>query len=110
MAQATVTLWPSRCMCCWSAWACRSVCTSSGEPVICASRSQIDSYFMADARERNGRISPCRIGSQARRGISTTRGSDKNAFRYRPTALGVGASGVPRLISRMAVRGAWPCW
>ncbi len=39
-------------------------------------------------------------------GIATTRGSIRNSRRYRRTAAGVGASGVPRFTSRTPVGGA----
>lgn len=43
-----------------------------------ASRSQTVSYLCAEARERSGRISTLRMNHHAARGISTTRGSDRN--------------------------------
>ena len=38
-------------------------------------------YLAADLLDRSGRMMPCRIGHQAARGISTTRGSHKNCRR-----------------------------
>src|SRR5882762_5838454 len=85
---------------------CFSVCTLSGEPSLV----QIFAYFSADCFGRVLRMMPLRIGHQTSRGISTTRGSDRNCFRYDFTALAVGAAGVPRLISRMPVLAIVPCW
>lgn len=63
----------------------------------------MDAYFLADALLRIGKIMPFKINHQINRGISTTRGSDKNSFRYALTALGVGAEGVPKFKSKTAV-------
>jgi hypothetical protein len=74
---------------------CFMLCRSSGEPSLC----QISPYFFADRAGRVVSTNAYRIGSHASRGISTTRGSTRNSARYRRTAAGVGASGVPRLTS-----------
>jgi F420-0:gamma-glutamyl ligase len=63
-------------------------------------------YFFADAPERIGKIIKLRMHHQINLGISTTRGSDKNCFKYGFTAAAVGASGVPKLTNRTAVRKA----
>jgi hypothetical protein len=44
-----------------------------------------------------------------KRGISTTRGSERNSFRYALTAFGVGAEGVPKFKSSTAVL-LWRKW
>src|SRR5258706_14873230 len=85
--------------------ACLSVCTFRGEP----SEDQMLAYFRADFLGLVLSTKPCRIGSQSARGISITRGSDRNCLRYRRTACGVGASGVPRLTSNTAVLAMAPC-
>jgi len=55
----------------------KSVWTRKGDP----SAVQMASYFLADLAGRVGRMRPCRMGHQRMRGISTTRGSDRNCFR-----------------------------
>ena len=50
---------------------------ASGEPSLL----QIIAYFFADCAGRVRRITPCRISIQTTRGISTTRGSDRNSAR-----------------------------
>src|SRR5712691_599260 len=76
-----------------------SVGILTGDP----SDVQMLAYFCADFLGLELSTKACRIGNQRTRGISITRGSDRNCPRYRRTARGVGASGVPRLISRTAV-------
>ena len=61
----------------FSSLACFSVCTFSGEP----SAVQIAAYFSADFFGRVLRMMPLRISHHTARGISTTRGSDRNSFR-----------------------------
>ncbi len=51
----------------------------------------------------------CRINHHTARGISTTRGSDRNWRKYGRTAAAVGASGVPRLTSTTAVLAITSC-
>src|SRR5437879_12839080 len=85
--------------------ACLSVCTFSGEP----SGDQIRAYLLADFFGLELSTKPCSIGNQSARGISITRGSDRNCSRYRRTACGVGAAGVPRLTSNTAVLAMAPC-
>ncbi|MNN41230.1 hypothetical protein D3C81_1553350 [compost metagenome] len=78
MAMATVTpSWPRSARAPASNLACFCVCTFKGEP----SRVQIDAYFFADWPERKGKMIRFRMNHQTMRGISTTRGSDKNCFR-----------------------------
>ena len=60
-------------------------------------------YFLADLAGRVRKTMPCSMGSQSRRGRSTTRLSLKNSAKKRRTALGVAALGEPRLHQRMAV-------
>jgi hypothetical protein len=81
------------------------VCTRSGEP----SGVQILAYFLADWLGRVVSTKAYRIGSHSVRGISITRGSERNCLRYRLTARGVGESGVPRLMSRTADLACVPC-
>jgi hypothetical protein len=50
-----------------------------------------------------GKIMPFKIHHQIICGISTTRGSDKNSFKYALTALAVGAEGVPKFSNKTAV-------
>ena len=61
----------------FSSLACFSVWTFSGEP----SAVQIAAYFAADFFGRVLRMMPLRISHQTARGISTTRGSDRNSLR-----------------------------
>ena len=63
----------------------------------------------AESLGRVVRMNRCRIGHQMKRGISITRESDRNSFRYARTAPTVGASGVPRLINSTPMRGRVPC-
>jgi len=65
--------------------------------------NQIEAYFFAEAPLRIGRIMPFKMNHQITRGISTTRGSDKNCLRYSLTAFAVGALGVPKLSNNTAV-------
>src|SRR5260363_443446 len=74
---------------------------------------QIDAYRALEARARRLASS----GTIARRSNarligfehSSTRGSERNARKYRRTARGCGASGEPRLISKIAVFGKRAC-
>jgi hypothetical protein len=50
-----------------------------------------------------GRIIAFKITHQIKRGISTTRGSERNSFKYDLTALDVGAEGVPKFNNNTAV-------
>jgi hypothetical protein len=72
----------------------------SGEP-NCG--NQIDAYFFAEALLRIGKIMPFKINHQIKRGISTTRGSERNSFKYDLTAFAVGAAGVPKFNKSTAV-------
>jgi hypothetical protein len=51
--------------------------TSSGEPSLV----QIAAYFAADRDGRRRKTTPCNNGIHATRGISMTRGSDRNSAR-----------------------------
>src|SRR5258705_11100335 len=82
-----------------------SVWTLSGDP----SDVQMLAYFFADFLGLELSTKACRIGNQRTRGISIKLGSERNYPRYRRTARGVGASGVPRLISKTAVLATAPC-
>ena len=104
MAGSTSTLWPRSPSQPRSKVAWRLVQCSSGEPSFSC---QTVAYLAADLAGRVRKIMPCKIGHHANLGISTTRSSLKNCARYGRTAEAVGASGVPRLHSKMAVRADW---
>ena len=63
----------------------------------------MEAYFFAEAPLRIGKMMQFKIHHQISRGISTTRGSDKNSFKYALTAFAVGAEGVPKFSIKTAV-------
>ena len=63
----------------------------------------MEAYFLAEALLRMGKIMPFKMHHQITRGISTTRGSERNSFKYALTAFVVGADGVPKFSNKIAV-------
>jgi len=82
--------------------ACFSVCTSAGTPRG-TSAGVLPGRFLRSRVEYEA----VQIGSQRARGISITRGSDRNCFRYRRTAAVWVRPALPRLMSRS--RSLRPC-
>src|SRR5260363_86957 len=109
IAHPTRARGPSRARRAASAAAWRALKTRSGAP----SAIQIDAYRALEARARRLASS----GTVARRsnarlsgfGQSSARGSERHARATRRTARGCGASGDPRLISKIAVIGKRAC-
>ena len=54
-------------------------------------------------------MTPCNMNHQSSLGASMTRGSERNSARYFLNAAGVGASGVPRLVTRTPVVAGVSC-
>ena len=89
---------------CASNLACNAIAwflvwVNNGEP----SSVHTVAYAAAERLGRICRIIRFKIHHQINLGTSTTRGSDKNCFKYGLRACLVGASGVPKLLTNMPI-------